>query len=280
MSVAMLSVPGEPRHPPSALRGSAASSPSDKSASDSLQPTITATPRSVDRWAVNSGLGNRFTARLPVNREVDRFGFFISKDFEGARPLTAAEVKLEESRTLKWEAMLENWPVYLARHPRTAKRRARKGIPNAIRGAAWVKIAGADKLKDANPALYMESLNKTPARSDLMCIALDLPRTYPNHCLFSTAHIDATPSTPGSALLPDAALSVGQRSLRNVLRAFACHDPGVGYCQGMAFVAGLLLTYMGEEEAFFMLLALTRGPLYGLAGKCGAATATNAIPGY
>lgn len=270
MSVATVALASDAAQPAALRSPRPADDGSASGAGSAPRDSLVSTPRSaVDRFTLPSGLGGRLAARLPANREVDRFGFFLEPDGSGgARPLTPKEAALEESRAGKWRAMLADWPAFLARHPRTAKRRARKGIPNALRGAAWPVLAGADVLKAANPGLYADCLGRTPARSDLMCIALDLPRTYPNHCLFSTSHIDAAPSTPGSALLPDAALSVGQRSLRNVLRAFACHDPSVGYCQGMAFVAGLLLTYMGEEDAFFMLVALTRGHLYGLAGAC------------
>jgi hypothetical protein len=33
----------------------------------------------------------------------------------------------------------------------------------------------------------------------------------------------------------------GQAALRNVLIAYATHNPTVGYCQSMNFLAGLLL---------------------------------------
>lgn len=42
----------------------------------------------------------------------------------------------------------------------------------------------------------------------------------------------------------------------------------VGYVQGMGFIAGLLLLYMSEEDAFWTLVALLKGavqpPLEGL----------------
>ena len=43
----------------------------------------------------------------------------------------------------------------------------------------------------------------------------------------------------------------GQTSLRRLLRWYAALDPEVGYCQGMGFIAGLFLTYMVEEHAFY-----------------------------
>ena len=44
---------------------------------------------------------------------------------------------------------------------------------------------------------------------------------------------------------------LGQQSLRRILRWYAALDPEVGYCQGMGFLAGLFLTYMIEEHAFY-----------------------------
>jgi Rab-GTPase-TBC domain len=46
----------------------------------------------------------------------------------------------------------------------------------------------------------------------------------------------------------------GQASLRRVLRAYSVHDLDVGYCQGMNFIAGMFLTFMTEEESFWLLV--------------------------
>lgn len=60
-------------------------------------------------------------------------------------------------------------------------------------------------------------------------------RTFPTHPYFS------------------AQLGAGQLSLYNILKAYSLLDQEVGYCQGLSFVAGVLLLHMGEEEAFHML---------------------------
>ena len=49
----------------------------------------------------------------------------------------------------------------------------------------------------------------------------------------------------------------GQASLRRVLRAYNIYDSDVGYCQGMNFIAAMFITYMSEEEAFWMLVGKT-----------------------
>ena len=70
-------------------------------------------------------------------------------------------------------------------------------------------------------------------------IARDINRTFPTHIFFR--ELDG----------------MGQRSLLNVLKAYSVHNPAVGYCQGMGFIAGLLLLHMREEAAFWLLTRLT-----------------------
>lgn len=61
-------------------------------------------------------------------------------------------------------------------------------------------------------------------------ISRDIHRTFPEHPLFG--------------------FEQGQKALFNLLKAYSLHDLEVGYCQGMAFVAGLLLFYVPEQKAF------------------------------
>lgn len=46
----------------------------------------------------------------------------------------------------------------------------------------------------------------------------------------------------------------GQAKLRRVLRAYSVYDSEVGYCQGMNFIAGMFITFVDEEEAFWLLV--------------------------
>ena len=48
----------------------------------------------------------------------------------------------------------------------------------------------------------------------------------------------------------------GQASLRRVLKAYSVRDQDVGYCQGMNFIAGMFLTFMPEEESFWLLAGM------------------------
>ena len=51
----------------------------------------------------------------------------------------------------------------------------------------------------------------------------------------------------------------GQRALLNVLQAYAAFDEEVNYCQGMNFLAALMLTWLPREaEAFGALVLVMR----------------------
>lgn len=72
----------------------------------------------------------------------------------------------------------------------------------------------------------------------MLQIGRDIDRTYPLHEMF---YEDGGP---------------GQVSLRRILTWYAALDPEVGYCQGMGFIAALLLSYMVEEDAFYCFYAV------------------------
>ncbi len=75
-------------------------------------------------------------------------------------------------------------------------------------------------------------------------IERDLARTFPNHEFF------ASRTSKGAD---------GRNALANILKAYAIHDSKVGYCQGMAFVAGLLLIYLSESRAFAAFVTIMEG---------------------
>ena len=49
---------------------------------------------------------------------------------------------------------------------------------------------------------------------------------------------------------------VGRDAMFNVLKAYSLYDSELSYCQGMAFVAAVLVLHMPEEHAFCMLVYL------------------------
>nr|GME14423.1 TBC1 domain family member 2A-like [Ipomoea batatas] len=125
------------------------------------------------------------------------------------------------------------------------KRLIRKGIPPALRPKVWFALSGAAKKKSTVPDSYYDDLisavqGKVTAATKQ--IDHDLPRTFPGHPWLDT---------------PD-----GHAALRRVLVGYSFRDSEVGYCQGLNYVAALLLLVMKtEEEAFWMLAVLLENVL-------------------
>ncbi|KAL3799554.1 hypothetical protein HJC23_008681 [Cyclotella cryptica] len=57
---------------------------------------------------------------------------------------------------------------------------------------------------------------------------------------------------------------LGQAALRRILRAYSVYDRQVGYCQGMNFIAAMFLTFLSEEEAFWLLVVVMNEEPYKL----------------
>ncbi|XP_022358458.1 TBC1 domain family member 4 isoform X4 [Enhydra lutris kenyoni] len=116
----------------------------------------------------------------------------------------------------------------------------KEGVPKSRRGEIWQFLALQYRLRHRLPnrqqppdISYKELLKQLTAQQH--AILVDLGRTFPTHPYFS------------------AQLGAGQLSLFNLLKAYSLLDQEVGYCQGISFVAGVLLLHMSEEQAFEML---------------------------
>ncbi|KAF5897400.1 TBC1 domain family member 1 isoform X3, partial [Clarias magur] len=116
-----------------------------------------------------------------------------------------------------------------------------QGVPRQHRGEIWKFLSEQYLLRQQVPSAkppnndvpYKELLKQLTSQQH--AILIDLGRTFPTHPYFS------------------AQLGAGQLSLYNLLKAYSLLDPEVGYCQGLSFVAGVLLLHMSEEDAFSML---------------------------
>eukprot|EP01130_Rhizamoeba_saxonica_P010048 TRINITY_DN4110_c0_g1_i2.p1 TRINITY_DN4110_c0_g1~~TRINITY_DN4110_c0_g1_i2.p1 ORF type:complete len:314 (-),score=57.91 TRINITY_DN4110_c0_g1_i2:41-982(-) len=119
------------------------------------------------------------------------------------------------------------------------------GIPPNIRPRIW-SIILIDHTYQITPevfeALKQQAENaknnseivddsKGNKESTVNLIHLDLGRTFPALSFFK----EGGPFHP---------------HLRNVLEAFVCHRPDIGYVQGMSYLAAMLLLYMEEFPAF------------------------------
>lgn len=139
------------------------------------------------------------------------------------------------------------------------KRFVRKGIPSEFRGAAWFWYAGGYELLNRNLGLYDQLVQKvmaSPSNDDKEHIERDLHRTFPDNLHFKPENADAAgPSGSSNTQNPPETQMI--QSLRRVLYAFALHNPKVGYTQSLNFITGMLLLFLPEEKAFWMLHIVT-----------------------
>ena len=161
----------------------------------------------------------------------------------------AKRLRLREAlRALHWSGILRvGWDSFSSTNKRLARRRVREGIPAHLRGTVWRAASDAAALERKSPGLYRRLLCGAETGWEDP-ILRDIPRTFPNHCQFRDRG------------------GLGQQSLFNVLRVYSAYDSKLGYCQGMGFITGLLLLYMGEEAAFWVLVSLITTRKYSMRG--------------
>lgn len=111
----------------------------------------------------------------------------------------------------------------------------RKGVPHKYRAEVWWSILGCEDRKEKLPKGYSMLVQTSLENRVEEEIERDLSRTFPDHQTFRSVS--------------------GRSQLRNVLRAFASSVPKIQYCQGLNFIAAILLVVFSDEErAFWAML--------------------------
>ncbi|XP_045528159.1 rab GTPase-activating protein 1-like isoform X5 [Pieris brassicae] len=166
----------------------------------------------------------------------------LEADSDGDEPLLSGTGEVSKDCG---EDVLENWAQVLRSwvgpRPRALGSLVRAGVPEALRGEVWLRLADVDqnhKLMETYRTLISKDC---PFEA---VIQRDIARTFPAHDFFREAG------------------GLGQDSLLRMARAYAVYDHEVGYCQGLSFLAATLLLHMPEEQAFCLLVRLMYG--YGL----------------
>uniref|UniRef100_UPI00358FC66E uncharacterized protein isoform X2 n=1 Tax=Myxine glutinosa TaxID=7769 RepID=UPI00358FC66E len=153
---------------------------------------------------------------------------------------TYAPQELEVERVPKWIKMWKNWGKY--KHSDKLSRRIYKGVPLLLRGKVWASLLDVEKQRETHKTTYQWLRRQGRSHSpELNQIDLDVNRTFRNHIMFRRRY------------------SSKQQELLHVLLAYSMHNPDVGYCQGMNQIAGLLLMFLEEEDAFWALDRLMEG---------------------
>ncbi|SMQ47304.1 unnamed protein product [Zymoseptoria tritici ST99CH_3D7] len=212
-----------------------------------------------------------------------------------------------ERRAKKWQTLMRSYGLNTSpgavRFPPKSdkiKRYVRKGIPPDYRGNAWFWYAGGPGKLAREPGLYGDLLEKVEqgglGDTDREHIERDLNRTFPDNVRFKPDPSDMFDVQAGAGggrltqqFLRDSDTTNGTgrsnanstrnrmtkdpetpivQALRRVLQAFAVHNPQIGYCQSLNFIAGLLLLFLNEDEekAFILLEIVTSLHLPGTHG--------------
>lgn len=195
-------------------------------------------------------------------QEYDIYGFVKKYDFESGEfdPVTLEAQKLErkssevgdkakrQDEELSHQVKWENYMMAQAGKPlvrsQELKAMIRSGVPHEYKEVVWKECSnfhiGADRDK-LGPHYYKQLVSKSNSSThdpSAKQIELDLLRTLPNNRHYASV------DSPGIC------------KLRNVLLAYSWHNPSIGYCQGMNRIAAIILLFLGEEEAFWCLVAI------------------------
>jgi hypothetical protein len=142
----------------------------------------------------------------------------------------------ELERTVKWVAMLgsdsneREFRVYRAKHSAEYERRVLKVVPNSCQGSAYFQMLFSKNSARKNQPT-IDELCQMPDPRNARLIPNDMPDVLPRLVFFKQNSIRDSPY--------------------RVLRAYNIIDPTIEYYTGMAFNAGLLLSYMNEPKAFW-----------------------------
>lgn len=113
---------------------------------------------------------------------------------------------------------------------------SKKTDMNTAQGRAWFVALDAASLQHAaEEGLYERLADRAPhvSSKELAVLEKDIGRTFPERHEFQT--------------------TAARNALRRVLGAYALRNT---YCQGMSYIAALMLQHMPEREAFWALAAL------------------------
>jgi hypothetical protein len=146
---------------------------------------------------------------------------------------------VNEVEIAKWSEMMEGYGIgiyeFIRLHPDRFLRRVRRGIPPQFRWEVWKAALHLHKQEHILAQDYKKLSTQDNAHTKQ--IEIDIARTFPDLKTFAQEQ---------------------QQKLLRVLNAYAAYNPKLGYCQGMNFVAGLLLLVSNfqEEECFGVLVCL------------------------
>ncbi len=214
--------------------------------------------------------GNLPTRSEGGSTSYDKFGFIVEGDDTAIIERRKSQDTSDTVEPLDvggWGLLLDSCALSSLGEPpegsqETIKYYMRLGLPDKMRARAWSVISAVNLVIGARDGDYQSIVEEAMGNSNQICeqIEKDLRRTFPSHYLFhsQTEEDDLMNSSfICEDLDPD-----GVESLRRILNAYALYDDQIGYCQGMNFIAATCLTFLPEEESFWLLVAIMNDDPY------------------
>ena len=190
------------------------------------------------------------TLTLTVMPLLDRWGFIIDADADKQREGSSRlDTRRLNAQLRKWEKRIGSlgaWERYTAKKPEKLHLRIRQGVPDPVRGFVWKALAASRAPPNFRRDGLYQRLCEGPGLERVLPETLtqidkDVPRTLTGHIFFRGGG------------------KRGQQALARVLRAYAAYNPQLGYTQGMASYAAVLLLYLDEEDSFWVFAFLVEG---------------------
>lgn len=198
-----------------------------------VSPVATPTGGTTDRNSFLSKMGIdnitklvRSQSIVSIDGDLESVASPTDYSSDGDEPMVSGTG--EVSREMTQDA-LDEWGRYMhelqtdSALPKGVPNLVRAGIPEAIRGNVWLKLAGMDQREELIDNYRVLITRETTCEG---VIRRDINRTFPVHKFFKES---------GGA---------GQDALYKVSKAYAVYDTEVGYCQGLSFIAASLLLHV------------------------------------
>lgn len=200
-------------------------------------------PRSIEDGNLNSSTQQHVVDVVEVSnakRQTDEFGFFVDTiDATPPAQLTSKEKKEIKAAESEWLHLLDNWQSLSLKNKSKIKKLSRKGIPESLRGRAWIGLTGSNRRLEKGKFQTLCARAATEDRPSIFdVIDRDVNRCFPTHVMFADENGE------------------GQQNIRKILQSYALYNPTLGYCQGMGMLVGILLMRMSVEDAFWTLVVI------------------------
>lgn len=134
-----------------------------------------------------------------------------------------------EEQLGSWAEVINKWKDVDSRPKQVTPLIRKQGVPEPLRAKVWQMLVGVE---DSHYLVesYKDLIRKESPTEQV--IVWDIHRTFPGHDYFRSSEGE------------------GQENLHKICRAYSVYDDEVGYCQGMSFLAAVLLLHLPEEQAF------------------------------